>query len=301
MASRNVSTSPSSSPAESSNVRSTSSRDNSSEPPRKRARSEITSEQRKEARAHRNRIAAQNSRDKRKAYFTHLESRVGELEEENRRLRASMGLSQLAESEEQKDAFLKRESSIERENEELKERIKTLENGWNAIVQALQASGLPFNIPFAPAATTAVTQPTLSPSNSTSPQPPTSTFPVFVPRSPVLPISPAPSHSSLSSSTSVFDEFEATRHLARVATIEDAQLTSMSLQRVASQRLKFMTNSNPLALRRRLSTTTRFHFRPMKWPWRISYMRSLLLSRPHRVSKSPLTWRRPILPFRRRR
>ena len=55
----------------------------SSEPPRKRSRSEVTAEERKEARAHRNRIAAQNSRDRRKAQFSYLERRVAELEEEH--------------------------------------------------------------------------------------------------------------------------------------------------------------------------------------------------------------------------
>ena len=63
------------------------------QPPRKRSRSDITPEERREARAHRNRIAAQNSRDRRKAQFAYLERRVQELEEENRQLRAGMGLA----------------------------------------------------------------------------------------------------------------------------------------------------------------------------------------------------------------
>ncbi|KAF8187524.1 hypothetical protein BJ912DRAFT_424738 [Pholiota molesta] len=46
--------------------------------------------QREEARVPRNRIAAQNPRDRRKAQFSHLQWRVAELEEENRRLRAGM-------------------------------------------------------------------------------------------------------------------------------------------------------------------------------------------------------------------
>ncbi|TFY73352.1 hypothetical protein EWM64_g10660 [Hericium alpestre] len=73
-------------------------------PPRKRTRTDLTPEERKEARAHRNRIAAQNSRDKRKAQFATLERRIVELEEENRTLRASMGLTALRESEEQRAA-----------------------------------------------------------------------------------------------------------------------------------------------------------------------------------------------------
>jgi len=64
--------------------------DDSSQPSRKRPRTESASEDRKEARAHRNRIAAQNSRDRRKAQFSYLESRVKDLEEENRRLRAGV-------------------------------------------------------------------------------------------------------------------------------------------------------------------------------------------------------------------
>ncbi|KAG5352993.1 hypothetical protein C0989_011503 [Termitomyces sp. Mn162] len=64
----------------------------SSSSPRKRPRTDATSEERKEARAHRNRIAAQNSRDRRKAQFAYLEQRVAELEEENRILRARRGV-----------------------------------------------------------------------------------------------------------------------------------------------------------------------------------------------------------------
>lgn len=226
-----------------------------SEPPRKRARSEVGSEERKEARAHRNRIAAQNSRDKRKAHFVYLEQRVGELEDENRRLRAGMGLTQLGQSNEQKQVDMERESAKDRENQELRERIKTLESGWSAVVQALQASGLPLNIP--------------APPTKTSPPPPT--FPVFVPESPVFPISPALSQSSLSSSN-LLEEFEPTRHLARVATIDDAQLIPMSLQRVDSQRPKYLLNST----RRCRSTTSRSRPSWMRSPWRSSYGKSSL-------------------------
>ncbi|KAJ3778223.1 hypothetical protein FB446DRAFT_796798 [Lentinula raphanica] len=59
---------------------------------------EQSSEEGKEARAHRNRIPAQNSRDLRKAQSSYLEQRVAELEEENRQLRAGMGLSPVASS-----------------------------------------------------------------------------------------------------------------------------------------------------------------------------------------------------------
>ncbi|KAH6906385.1 hypothetical protein BKA70DRAFT_1287394 [Coprinopsis sp. MPI-PUGE-AT-0042] len=129
--------------------------------------SEMSSEERKEARAHRNRIAAQNSRDRRKAQFGWLERRVAELEEENRRLRAGLPtappppsyvpapglhiplLSHVApamvpspqvipvlSAEDAQRAVQDRER--ERENEELKERIRTLERGWDAVVKALQ-------------------------------------------------------------------------------------------------------------------------------------------------------------------
>lgn len=226
-----------------------------SEPPRKRARSEVSSDERKEARAHRNRIAAQNSRDKRKAHFVYLEQRVGELEEENRRLRAGMGLTQLGQSHEQKQVDKERESAKERENQELRERIKTLESGWSAVVQALQASGLPLNIP--------------APPSKTSPTSPT--FPVFVPEPPTFPISPALSQSSLSSSN-LLEEFEPTRHLARVATIDDAQLIPMSQQRVDSQRPKYLLNST----RRCRSTRSRSRPSWMRSLWRSSYGKSSL-------------------------
>ncbi|KAI0786652.1 hypothetical protein C8Q75DRAFT_734604 [Abortiporus biennis] len=117
---------------------------------RKRARSELTAEERKEARAHRNRIAAQNSRDRRKAQFQYLEQRVAQLEEENKQLRAGLGLAELSRSDEQTSEQREREKAREKENEELRARIKTLENGWDAVVKALTASGLPLNLPGPP-------------------------------------------------------------------------------------------------------------------------------------------------------
>ncbi|KAG5651865.1 hypothetical protein H0H81_007112 [Sphagnurus paluster] len=179
--------------------------------PRKRPRTESSSEERKEARAHRNRIAAQNSRDRRKAQFSYLERRVAELEEENRALRAARGIPLLPVS--ASNTFQAEEehkrleaSARDRENEELKERIKTLERGWDAVIKALAAQGLP----LAPA----------------PPQP----QPAVVAPPPVFPISPAPSHASLDHSPSPAaspipipepsePQTESTRHLARVATI----------------------------------------------------------------------------------
>ncbi|KAJ2936794.1 hypothetical protein H1R20_g316, partial [Candolleomyces eurysporus] len=133
------------------------------QPPRKRARTELSSEDRKEARAHRNRIAAQNSRDRRKAQFSYLERRVQELEDENRRLRAGLPIPSAASppspsqplnlalpslaSLASEEMRIRREQERERENEELKERIRTLERGWDAVVKALAAQGLPTGIP----------------------------------------------------------------------------------------------------------------------------------------------------------
>ncbi|KAF8169665.1 hypothetical protein BJ912DRAFT_999223 [Pholiota molesta] len=164
------------------------------------------SEQRKEARAHRNRIAAQNSRDRRKAQFTYLERRVAELEEENRRLRAGIQVppaapspaqvpatgfaSQVALSSVLEDRLrAERERERERENQELKERIRTLERGWDAVVKALAAQGLPTGL------TVSTAQP--EPAQITAPvaiptQQPTTTQPAYT----AFP-SPAPSNASL--------------------------------------------------------------------------------------------------------
>ncbi|TBU31717.1 hypothetical protein BD311DRAFT_716435 [Dichomitus squalens] len=191
-------------------------------PPRKRSRSEITPEERREARAHRNRIAAQNSRDRRKAQFTYLERRVQELEEENRQLRAGMGLTELSHPHEQKDEEREKDRARERENEELRQRVKTLETGWEAVMKALAASGLPLNVPSVPSPSTSSAPSSSTPSAPvTSGHPPTTTFPVFVPSNPLFPISPAPSNLSSDSST-LFDadDFDSTRHLARVATTD---------------------------------------------------------------------------------
>ncbi|KAF9264178.1 hypothetical protein L218DRAFT_943990 [Marasmius fiardii PR-910] len=163
-------------------------------PSRKRPRSEVSSEERKEARAHRNRIAAQNSRDRRKAQFAYLERRVAELEDENKRLRAG-----LPPADPQQDAK-------DRENQELRARIATLERGLEAVVKAFAVQGLPSSVPptdVSPAVKSSETPPSysaetptpvLTPSSSTSISPPSSTG---SPAPESLPISPAPSHASL--------------------------------------------------------------------------------------------------------
>ncbi|KAJ7931882.1 hypothetical protein B0H13DRAFT_2523348 [Mycena leptocephala] len=107
-------------------------------PSRKRPRTSSTTAEDRETRAHRNRIAAQNSRDLRKAQFSFLERRVAELEEENRQLRADLAVSPP-----RPEQSMTEEQERERaENEELRERIKTLENGWDAVMKALAAQGL---------------------------------------------------------------------------------------------------------------------------------------------------------------
>ncbi|KAJ8696111.1 hypothetical protein PTI98_006004 [Pleurotus ostreatus] len=209
----------------------------SAQPSRKRPRTETSSEERKEARAHRNRIAAQNSRDRRKAQFQLLERRVAELEEENRVLRASISLASISAGHNIAAAPVARpkltpaEEQREKENQELKERIRTLEKGWDAVVKALAAQGLPTGISLSgpeaststPTAQTAslpapavLTPPSSSPAKSSSPASAVITK-VEAPESPTklrqdstslpsltsaplgFPLSPAPSDSSLDS------------------------------------------------------------------------------------------------------
>ena len=269
-------------------------------PPRKRPRSELSSEERKEARAHRNRIAAQNSRDRRKAHYTHLEQRVAELEEENRRLRAGQLEVPVSSARRPVEDELDRDKIRDRENEELRERIKTLEKGWDAVVKALEAQGLPTGIPARPSADTTTADSPRSPSP----------FPVIVPNSSIFPISPASSHTSLSGSSFDFEfdvaESESTRHLARVATTE-ATPPSVSLQRVDNRQTNFssplnsrstLTNINPT--RQRLSPTqrwktssARYSRRPLRPPTRLRLYPSLWsLLRPPPKSNRRLPKRR---------
>ncbi|KAE9408767.1 hypothetical protein BT96DRAFT_671106 [Gymnopus androsaceus JB14] len=268
-------------------------------PSRKRPRTEQSSEERKEARAHRNRIAAQNSRDRRKAQFTFLERRVAELEEENRQLRAGMGMPlpvpasvpvlmpPVAKS--------SSDEARERENEELKERIRTLEKGWDAVVKALAAQGLPTGI--APSTNTDST-PSASPSVTVS-------APVTV-----TPSSPAPSPSSPSLSASVTESssqeaHQSTRHLARVATIGGTP-PPLSLQRVnwpsttptVTLPHPPLISRPPLALKMRQLTTL---------PWNLSSARSspslsanLRLSHRRRVFRLVVSLSRKRPPPRRK-
>ena len=284
-------------------------------PPRKRARSDVTPEERREARAHRNRIAAQNSRDRRKAQFAYLERRVQELEEENRQLRAGMGPSQLSHSHEQKHEEREKDRARDQENEELRQRIRTLETGWEAVMKALAASGLPLNVPSAPSSSSSSSSPSAT---VTSGHPSTTTFPVFVPPSPVFPISPAPSnHSSGSSTLFDSDDFDSTRHLARVATTDAPRLSSVSLQRVdlnARRIASSWSSTSPHPSIRRPSRSVKARPRPwMKSRWTTSSERSsrlllcrrrllCLLIRPpgHDPSRSPPKSSWPRHPPRRR-
>ncbi|KAJ8515583.1 hypothetical protein ONZ45_g7002 [Pleurotus djamor] len=224
---------PTSATTSTSNLQSASASSSSAQPSRKRPRTEVSSEERKEARAHRNRIAAQNSRDRRKAQFHHLEQRVHELEEENRLLRASIGLASISASAHNNPPPPKQptaEELREKENQELKERIRTLERGWDAVVKALAAQGLPTGIPLSglEASTStpntqttslptpvSLTPPSSSAAKSASPAPSTDstaspasqnklkqdaiTFPTMKPAPIGFPLSPAPSDSSLDS------------------------------------------------------------------------------------------------------
>lgn len=221
---------------------------------------------------------------------------MAELEEENQRLRAGVGLSRFTPADHN---VSERESAQARENRELKERIKSLENGWSAVIKALQASGLPLNIQVPPPAST---DSPLPPSTSSA-----GSLPAIVSPSPaVYPLSPATSTSSLSSSN-IFEEFESTRHSARVATVESgAQLTSTSLQRVDPQQAIVSPNSTPFPPppRRRLPATTQSRNRSATALWRNFCGRSLpprlrhqlrlsLLKSSPRISKSPTFRRHP--------
>ena len=257
----------------------------------------MTAEERKEARAHRNRIAAQNSRDKRKAQFVALERRVAELEEENRQLRAGMSLTDLKRSDShQRREDFERDRARERENAELKERIKSLEKGWETVMKVLAAQGIPTNTVVPPS----------PPQSSNSP----TTFPVLVPSAPVFPMTPSPSLSSTSILLESADESESTRHLARVATTA-AISPAVPLQRVDSiTRLNSLLSSPPsLSLLRRrrplLTAASRMqHRRPrtkLLWtPGSVKSSRALPSCRRRLfLLLSALTQQRPQPPPRR--
>ncbi|CAE6415298.1 unnamed protein product [Rhizoctonia solani] len=136
----------------------------SSSNPRKRARpSDMSAEERKEARAQRNRIAAQCSRDRRKQQFAELETRVHELEEENRRLRAGAVVEPPKPKVAQKST---EQESREKENEELRERVRQLEKAWENVSLLLSSLGANTN-GLNPLQSLAVSPNTLSSSTNT--------------------------------------------------------------------------------------------------------------------------------------
>ncbi|KAF8588666.1 hypothetical protein K439DRAFT_1658349 [Ramaria rubella] len=191
-------------------------------PPRKRARTEATAEEKREARAHRNRIAAQNSRDRRKQQFTLLEDKVRALQQENDQLR-----TQLQQERDRRDGAEK-----DKENAELKERVKSLEQGWETVLKALQSQGLPSSaFSDVPKNEGSSSSPSSVNDSNTPPPPSTKSFPVFIGPSPVLlPLSPLSMSASVIHPSSMYQgNGEPTRHLARVAT---AASPAASLQRM---------------------------------------------------------------------
>ena len=257
--------------------------------PRKRSRSDMTTEERKEARAHRNRIAAQNSRDKRKAQFSALEARIGQLEAENRVLRAGIVHSHpiALDSPEQRAADAAREA----ETLALRERVRTLETAWETILRTLQTQGamaglptLPPSLPLPLPVRTTTPPPSSTSSVLSSPSPShTMTFPVMVPPNPIFslddaifPISPSPSIASLPSNTSspnVLDlTHDSTCHSARVVSTASSVVP---LQRVdpckQSRKLKHplvLAKTRPLTRRRWMSSSVRYWLHPPRRPWR---------------------------------
>jgi len=126
---------------------------------KRRSRSGLGPEERREARAHRNRIAAQCSRDRKKVQFTELSARVAELEAENRALKSG-GQSPIPQLS---------DASIVQENAALKVRVQQLELAWQNMAKLigsmplLQAQPTPsfrphvqplFSLPLSPAPTT---------------------------------------------------------------------------------------------------------------------------------------------------
>jgi hypothetical protein len=172
---------------------------------KRRPRGSMTAEERREARANRNRLAAQSSRDRKKVQFEQLAQRIAELEEENRSLRLNIGRPSLSSSAATSSAALT-DAVVIQENAELQERIEQLERAWQNMSRILGSVSIPLPQP-----------PASSPYNFSRSTPSLPT---------ALPISPAMS--------SVPDTIDAvtrsTRELARFANISFLQ---MSLQRVA--------------------------------------------------------------------
>ena len=160
---------------------------------KRRSRTGLTPEERREARAHRNRIAAQSSRDRKKVQFSELSSRVAELEAENRALKLGVqsSIPQLS------------DASIVQENAALKVRVQQLELAWQNMAKLIGS------MPLLQAQPAPVLRPHVQPLLS-------------------LPLSPAPT--TLSAPESLETPAEPTCESARFANVSSL---GTSLQRVA--------------------------------------------------------------------
>jgi hypothetical protein len=223
-------------------------------PSRKRARSDLSPEEKREARAHRNRIAAQNSRDRRKVQFHHLEQRVAELEDENRRLRGAMAATS-------PDLILQstseRDQVRERENQELRERIKVLEQGWASVVQALASAGQALPALGLPPS---ITQSNPAPSAAGSSSRASSPASVKEESTPMFASTSVSSTPSLSFSALTATSDGSTRHLARMANVFDSLI---SVPKTPLQRVEIPSIRTPLRVPPLPLTPQRRHHRQM--------------------------------------
>lgn len=169
--------------------------------PKRRARGAMTAEERREARAHRNRLAAQSSRDRKKVQFEALSTRVSQLEHENRSLRLGLSTSPSSPV----------DDALAKENAELRARIQQLEQAWQNMTKILGTMIIPSQLPGQPTSTFTKALPSPSGLNLN------------------LPLSPAPTSSSGSSSESLDLASEPTCELARFVNVS----IETSLQRVA--------------------------------------------------------------------
>ncbi|CAG8604318.1 1922_t:CDS:1 [Acaulospora colombiana] len=179
---------------------------------KRRPRGSMTAEERREARAHRNRLAAQSSRDRKKAQFEQLATRLAELEEENRSLR--LGLARPTSASSSSSSL---EAGLLQENQDLRARVQQLELAWQNMTKILATMAIPVPLPSSSSAAL--------PAMATTTRPTTNTP---ISNDPKLPLSPAPTSSSSSDSLDAITS-EPTCELARFANVS----VEASLQRVA--------------------------------------------------------------------
>src|SRR5262245_54050806 len=193
-----------------------------------------------------------------------------------------MGMANLRRSEESKSEAQLKEKARDKENEELRERIKSLEKGWDAVVKALATQGLPLPPPSSMESSTSQDASSTSPQHPSPPSP--SAFHVIVPPPTVFPASPSLTDST---ATDIFpDNFESTRHLARVATT----VPSVSLQRVDSQRLRLAR----ALLHQHRSRIPPVHLRRLMQLWKISSAKSSRPSHPPCHRQRLYLWTSPL-------